>query len=67
MTFPNQEKFEFSVRTTLSEQIPMPYIKDIYAGVEENENMTMLLDHDRDISQIITLTDHSIVEDSIGK
>ncbi|MCM1267610.1 MAG: hypothetical protein NC302_06865 [Bacteroidales bacterium] len=45
----------------------MPYIKDIYAGVEENENMTMLLDHDRDISQIITLTDHSIVEDSIGK
>ncbi|MCM1124778.1 MAG: hypothetical protein NC416_19560, partial [Eubacterium sp.] len=47
--------------------IPMPYIKDIYTGVEENENMTMLLDHDRDISQIITLTDHSIVEDSIGK
>lgn len=67
VTFPNQEKFEFSVRTALSEQIPMPFIKDVYTGVEEDENVTMLLDHDHDISQIITLADHSIVEDSIGK
>ncbi len=67
VTFPNQEKFEFAVRSVLSEQIPMPFIKDIYTGVEEDDNMTILVDHEHEISQIITITDHSIVEDSIGK
>lgn len=67
VVFPNQEKFDFTLRTVLAEQISIPYIKDIYTGVEENDEAAIFMDHDRGISQMITLTDKPIMNMSIGK
>lgn len=60
VTFPNQEKFYFAERTVLSEQIPMPFIKGIYTGVEETDEAAMFLDHDHGISQIMTLAERPL-------
>ncbi len=67
VTFPNQETYEFAVRTALSEQIPMPFVKNIYTDVEEDENKTVLVDYAHKISQVMVLTDRPMVEESIGK
>lgn len=66
VTFPNQEKFEFGIREVLSEKISMPYIKDIFTDVEENDDALILVDDGHGISQIITLADRPIAEGSIG-
>lgn len=67
VTFPDQEKFEFGIREVLSEKIPMPLIKDIFTGVEENDDMSIFYDENRGISQMVTLADRPIAEGSIGK
>lgn len=66
VTFPNQEKFEFGVREALSEKISMPYIKNIFTDVEENEDVTILVDDGHGISQMLTLAVRPIMEGSIG-
>lgn len=65
--FPNQEKFEFGIREVLSEKIPIPLIKDIFTGVEENKDMSIFYDENRGISQMITLADRPVAEGSIGE
>ena len=67
VAFPDREKFEFGIREVLSEKIPMPLVKDIFTGVEENEDMSIFYDEDRGISQMITLADRPITEGSIGE
>lgn len=67
VVFPNQEKFDFILRTALAGQVSIPFIKDIYTGVEENDEASIFVDHDRGISQMITLTDRPIMGMSIGK
>ena len=67
VAFPDREKFEFGIREVLSEKIPMPLGKDIFTGVEENEDMSIFYDEDRGISQMITLADRPITEGSIGE
>lgn len=67
VTFPDQEKFEFGIREVLSEKICMPYIKDFFTDEEENDDMSILVNHSRGISQIITLADRPIAEGSIGE
>lgn len=67
VTFPNKEKFDFAVRTVLSEHIPALLVKDIYTGVKEDEGIAIFVNHDYGISQNLTLADKSIAEGSIGK
>lgn len=67
VTFPNQEKFEFGIKAVLSEKISIPLVKDIFTGMEENEDMSIFYDEDRGISQMVTLADRPITEGSIGE
>lgn len=67
VTFPNQEKFEFGIRDVLSEKVFIPLVKDIFTGMEENEDMSIFYDEDRGISQMVTLADRPITEGSIGE
>lgn len=67
VTFPNQEKFEFTVRYMLTEQIPVPFIKDVYTGAEENGEAAIFMDHDHGMSQMITLAVRPVIESSIGE
>lgn len=66
VTFPDQERFEFDTREVLSEKISLPVIKDIFTDVEENDDALILVDDGHGISQMITLTDSSIAEGTIG-
>lgn len=61
------EKYAFTVRTVLEERLPMALIKDIYTGVQENEGVAIFVNHDQGISQILTLADKPMGEESIGK
>lgn len=67
VTFPNQENFEFTIRETLSEKIAIPLIKDGFTGVEEGEKLSIFYDEARGISQMITLSDKPLAEESIGE
>lgn len=67
VTFPNQEKFEFVIRKTLSEKIAIPLIKDGFTGVEESEKLSIFYDEERGISQMITLADKPLAKESIGE
>lgn len=67
VTFPNQEKFEFSIREVLSEKIFVPLIKDIFADVVENDDASIFVDDGHGISQIITLTDRPNTGQTVRK
>lgn len=60
VTFHNQETFEFTERKVLAEQFPVTCIKEIYTGVEEDDQAAVFLDRDRGISQIITLAERPL-------
>ena len=66
VTLPDGEKHAFEVRDALTEQVPMVLIKDIYTGVEEQEAVCIYVDHDRDISQMLTLADKPVNEERLG-
>lgn len=65
--FPNKEKYDFTVRTVMSEQIPALFIKGIYTGVKEEDAVAIYVDHDRGISQCFTMADVPITKGSIGE
>lgn len=61
------ERFEFEVRKALEERIPMVLIRNIFTGTEENEGVGIFVDHDRGISQMVTMADKPMDEESTGK
>lgn len=66
VVLPSGEKHSFEVRDSLEEHIPLVLIKDIYTGVEEKEGVSIFADHDRNISQMLTMADKPMGGDSIG-
>lgn len=67
VVFPNKEKFDLEIRNYFEDGIPMVLISHIYTGVQEDEAVAIFVDHDRNISQILTVSDKKMGKDSIGK
>lgn len=66
VVFPANEKFTFEVRSYFEDHIPMVLIKDFYTGVDEEEGVAIFVNHDKDISQVLTVSDKEMGQDSIG-
>lgn len=66
VVFPDNEKFSFEVRNCFEDRIPMVLVKDFYTGVDEEEGVAIFVNHDKDISQVLTVSDKELGKDSIG-
>ena len=57
LVFPNKETFYFEIREYFEDQIPMARFSHFFTAVEEKEGVTIYVNHDREVSQLITVAD----------
>lgn len=67
VAFSDHEKYTFEVRSCFADKIPMVLIHNFYTGVQEEEGVAIYVNHDRNISQILTVADKEMGKESIGK
>lgn len=64
---PDGEKHTFETRIYFEDKIPMVLIKNFYTGVKEDTGVAIFVNHDRNVSQILTVSDKRMENKSIGK
>lgn len=64
---PGGEKHTFETRIYFEDRIPMILIKDFYTGVKEDTGVAIFVNHDQNVSQILTVSDKKMENKSIGK
>lgn len=57
VTFPDKESFEFEVKEYFDDRIPMARFVHFFNGAEEKELVAIYVNHDREVSQLITVAD----------
>lgn len=67
VTFPGGETCTLETRIYFEDKIPMILIKDFYTGIEETPAVAVFVNHDQNVSQILTVADKPLDEQSIGK
>ena len=67
LLLPENERYEFEVRYYFEDQIPAVVIRNFYTGVQEEKDVVILVHHDRNISQVLTVADKKMGQESIGK
>lgn len=67
LLLPGNERFEFEVRYYFEDKIPAVVIRNFYTGVQEDKDVVFLVNHDRNISQVLTVSDKKMERQSIGK
>lgn len=64
---PGGEKHTFETRVCFEDRIPMVLIKDFYTGVKEDTGVAIFVNHDQNVSQVLTVSDKKLENKSIGK
>ncbi|MBD5393439.1 MAG: hypothetical protein HDR71_04050 [Lachnospiraceae bacterium] len=64
---PDYGKHTFETRYYFEDRIPMVLIKSFYTGVQEDPGATIFVNHDQNVSQILTVSDKEMEKSSIGK
>lgn len=67
ITLPGGEKHTFDTRIYFEDRIPMVLIRNFYTGVKEDTGVAIFVNHDRNASQILTVSDKKHENKSIGK
>ncbi|MCH5263638.1 MAG: hypothetical protein J1F42_12050 [Lachnospiraceae bacterium] len=67
LLLPGNERFEFEVRYYFDDKIPAVVIRNFYTGVQEDKDVVFLVNHDQNISQVLTVSDKKMERQSIGK
>lgn len=67
LLLPENERFEFEVRHYFEDEIPAVVIRNFYTGVQEDKDVVFLVNHDQNISQVLTVSDKKMERQSIGK
>lgn len=67
LLLPGNERFEFEVRYYFEDTIPAVVIRNFYTGVQEDKDVVFLVNHDQNISQVLTVSDKKMERQSIGK
>lgn len=67
LLLPENERFEFEARRYFEDDIPAAVIRNFYTDVKEDKDVVFLVNHDRNISQVLTVADRKLEKESIGK
>lgn len=67
ITLPGKGKLDFETRYYFEDKIPMVLIRDFYTGVQEDAAVAVFVNHDHDVSQILTVSDKKLEKTGIGK
>lgn len=60
-----KECYSLEVKSYFEDKIPMVLLKDVYTGRKEEEQAVILVNHQQNISQVLTLADSRMGEESL--
>lgn len=66
VALPGKENHTFETRIYFEDRIPMVLIRDFYTGIKEEDGAVIFVNHDRNVSQILTVSDKKLEKTSIG-
>lgn len=66
LVFPDKEAYEFEVKEYFEDRIPMARFNHFFTGAEEKEGVTIYVNHDKEVSQLITVADKPHKKESMS-